>query len=510
MTDAIKLFISELRTLWGRIGLNQKVALGTLITALVAALFFWGSWNSRDDFGLLFKNLQQKDAAEIINALRAEGVAYRVAEDGTAVLVPSEHVYDLRLKLAGQGLPGQEEGWSLFDQTRLGGLSDFVQKINYTRALQAELERTISRLRQVEWARVHIVEAKDSLFADKTEAATASVLLKTRASAQLSEDQLAGITHLISGAVRGLTPENVTVTDYSGRQLSARGGSDVVSRASSQLNYRRRLEEHLAGRAAQMLERVLGPGKAIVTVSAEIDFSSSESHEILYTEDITKSKTETIKEMAAAPAGAGAPGSSTREEKTEYMTPLPSSETKRKEPGGTIKRLAAAVFVSAGEYKTTSGSDGEQTRKYMPAAKAKLAEYEQIVKNAIGFKEERLDSITIYDGEFRSSSPISSEELTVIETQNTRQFIVGLVKSGSPALGVLLFLIFARRALKKTFAQKAASMAAPQTFATDTVTHQPEPEPQRTATVELKEKVAGTINEAPDNATQYLRAWMNK
>jgi len=524
MADSLKAFILEIRALWSKIGINQKIALGVLLTALIAALGFWGSWTGKDEFGLLFKNLGPKDAGEIVNALKAEGIPYRVEDEGTAVLVPDDQVYDLRLKLAGQGLPAEGEGWTLFDQNRLGGVSAFVQQVNHTRALQAELERSVSRLRQIQWARVHIVEAKDSLFMDKEQPATASVLIKTKAGARLSESEISGITYLIAGAVRGLTPENVTITDYSGRQLSRPGGGDTASLASGQLDYRRRLEERLSNRATQMLERVLGPGKAIVTVSAEIDFTSSESHKIEYKTDITKSKTETIKETTAAAeggeagvqanaAGAGPAGggsvSSTREEKVEYMPPVPASETKRVEPAGRIKRLAAAVFVSAGEYKT-SAPEGEEVRKYVSASPAQIKEYEQIVKNAIGFVEDRGDSITISDGEFRSEAAVSPEELKVIETQNFRRFVVSVVKSGSTALGVLLFLLFARHMLKKSFSgNRGLQTETVGLHATQTI---PEEKPAQTESGEppLKAQVATAVSQDPGKAAQQLRMWMNR
>jgi len=525
MADSLKVFIAEMRVLWGKIGINQKIALGVLLTALVAALSFWGSWNSNDEFGLLFKNLRAKDAGEIINVLKADGIPYRVEDKGTAVLVPDDQVYDLRLKLAGQGLPGEGEGWTLFDQNRLGGLSDFVQQVNHTRALQSELERSISRLRQIQWARVHIVEAKESLFIDKKEPATASVLIKTRSGARLTDGEISGITHLIAGAVRGLTPENVTITDHSGRQLSRPGGNDTASLASNQLDYRRQVEEHLSNRATQMLERIVGPGKAVVTVSAEIDFSSSESHKIEYKSDITKSKTETTKETTApasggevgvqanaggARAGGGGSTSSTREERVEYMPPVPASETKLVEPGGKIKRLAAAVFVSAGAYKT-SGAEGEEVRKYVAASGSQIKEYEQIVKNAIGFEEERGDSITVSDGEFKGETPVPAEELKMIEVQNFRQFVVGLVKSGSTALGVLLFLLFARHMLKKTFTGNPLLEGQTQTVALDRTARAPGREPSQTESAPpLKDQVTSAVSQNPEKAAQHLKMWMNR
>ena len=536
MLESLKLFLSEMGVLWGKVGINQKIALAVLISLLVGGLFFWGSWNTRDDFGLLFKGVEQKDAGEIVNILKSENISFRLADGGTTILVPSDKVYDLRLKLAGQGLPREDAGWSLFDQNRLGGLSDFVQQVNHTRALQAELERTISRLKQIEWAKVHIVETKETLFTDHAQPATASVLLKTRGGASLSENQIAGITHLISGAVRSLDPGKVTITDHSGRVLSRPAESDGASLASNQLDYRRRIEEHLSTRATQMLEKVLGPGKAVVTVSADVDFTTSEKRIIDYKDKVQKSTMETTREnsypsasgeagvSASAAGGAGAGTSTTREEKVEFLPPIPTTEEKRLEPGGKVTRLAAAVFVCAGDYKTTKAADGAGARQYASVSSDKLKEYESIVKNAIGYVERR-DSLTISDGEFRSSVPVAPEELQVIQQQSSREFILGLVKSGSTALGVLLFLFFARRVLKKGFAAAEVQprpqprpqpqlqpQLQPQTAGVgtiDVISLQRQEEEELVA-MNLKEQVVASVKQDPDKATQYLRTWLYK
>jgi len=527
MIESLKQFISEVCALWGKIGLNQKIGVAALLVGFAAALFFWGSYNRTGSHGLLFKNLPSKDAGEIVNHLKAAGVPHRIEDGGSAIFVPADRVYDLRLQLASQGLPGEDEGWELFDKNRLGGLSDFVQQVNHTRALQAELERTISRLKQIEWARVHIVEAKETLFVQKAEPASASVLVRTRPGERLGDGQIAGIAHLVAGAVRGLSVDNITITDHTGRQLSRPGGSDRAALASNQLEHRRQVEELLSARATQMLERVTGPGKAVVTVSAEIDFSSSEDHKLEYKDQITKSTSETSKETTG-PSGAGgevgaranlvggepASGgavSSIREERTEYQPPVLAGESRKVDPGGKIERLAAAVFVNAGTYRTSTAADGTESRVYERAPAQKLASFEETVKNAIGFVESR-DAITITDMEFTQAAPVAPEELKLIEQHNERQFIVGLVKSGSTAFAVLVFMLFARHVLKKAFkGEPAASAVAPATEARGTlnVVSRKDQGMSETTDIPLKERVKAAVNEDPARATQYLKAWMN-
>ena len=521
MLESLKAFLAELHALWVKVGLNQKIGIGAVLAVFALALLLWGSWSSRDDYGLLFRDLQQKDGAEIVNSLKAQQIAFRVEDGGSTIMVPGSRVAELRLQLASQGLPREEEGWTLFDKNHLTGVSEFVQKINHTRALQAELERTIGRLKQIEWAKVHIVEARESLFSEKEEPATASVLIKTRSASALSDGQIAGITHLIAGAVRGLAPERVTITDHTGRQLSrGAGGADGPGLASNQLDFRREMEEHLSSRATQMLERVLGPGRAVVTVTADVDFTTSETSTIEYKDKVQKSTYETTKETTEAaasgeagvaanlggarPAGTGAV-STTREERVEYAAPLPTSNTRRQTPGGSVKRLAAAVFVNAGEYKMAAGPDGKQVRHYEPAPAKKTKEYEDIVKNAIGFVDTR-DAVTVSDTEFRTAAELAPEEAAEIAGQQTREFIVGLVKSGSPALGLLVFLVFARRTLRRVFAPAPAQR--PETLSDGTLSTATAAVEEAPATVTLKEQVAASVKEDPDRATRYLRTWM--
>ncbi len=215
-----------------------------------------------------------EEAGEIITYLKAQKIPYRISENGTGILVPHDKVYESRLALASQGLPqGGGVGFEVFDNTKIG-MTEFVQNVNYQRALQGELSRTINRIAEVESSRVHIVMPEKSLFIEQEEPATASVVVKLRRGQWLNQEQVKGIVHLVSSSVSRLKPDNVTVVDTSGKMLAGFSDRTEVTRLSSdQLEYQANLERNLETRIKSMLEKALGRGKAIVRLSCSLDFT---------------------------------------------------------------------------------------------------------------------------------------------------------------------------------------------------------------------------------------------
>ena len=214
---------------------------------LILSLLFFGSliyWNSKPEFQVLFSNLSQEDAGEMVNKLKEKKIPFQLSSNGSSILVPREQVYDVRLTLAAEGLPkGGGVGFEVFDRTNLGA-TDFVQKLNYQRALQGELSRTIRQIKEVEQARVHVVTPKESLFLDEQKKPSASVLLKTRSGMKLEASQVEGIVHLLASAVEGLDSGNITVVDTSGKILYKRSEPTSFGQmTTTQLEYQRNIEE---------------------------------------------------------------------------------------------------------------------------------------------------------------------------------------------------------------------------------------------------------------------------
>jgi flagellar M-ring protein FliF len=253
-----------------------------LAFAMVSMLWLSGDVNQQ----VLYTQLTVEDAAAITSKLREMKVPYSIAGDGTTILVPSSTVYETRLRLASEGLPqGGGVGFELFDQ-RSFGMTEFVQKLNYRRALQGELARTIMQLAAVHTARVHIVLPEKSLFLDRQEKPTASVALKLIPGRRLSRDQVRGIAHLVASSVEGLDPDDVTIVDTSGQILSRQDeNTSFLSQTEAQLTYQQTLEQNLEHRVQTLLERAVGKGKVLVRVTAALDFQHIERTEERFDSD---------------------------------------------------------------------------------------------------------------------------------------------------------------------------------------------------------------------------------
>src|SRR5947209_10001209 len=264
---------TQLVAAWRGLGPRRRaVAVAcAVVTALAVGAFAYLS--SAGDYRVLFANLAVEDVGAITAKLQAQGVPYRLDAGGTSVLVPEERLVPARVSLAADGVPAKGgKGFELFDDAPLG-MTPFVQGVNYTRALQAELARSIMQLEPVAAARVIVARADPTPFVRDQRPSTASVVLKLKPGAALSRATATGIVALVARSVEGLRPENVTLVDSTGRMLSdARPGEPDGGALAGQIEYRRELETYLAGKAAEMLARNLGTGPAVVRVTADVNF----------------------------------------------------------------------------------------------------------------------------------------------------------------------------------------------------------------------------------------------
>ncbi|MDI3280891.1 MAG: flagellar basal-body MS-ring/collar protein FliF, partial [Bacillota bacterium] len=292
MNEWLRRVRAQAEEFWKSLSPSRRTMLIAGVAALVGTLVLIGSLSSRPHFVPLFTRLEPQDAGLIVAKLKEAGIPYKLEANGTAILVPEEHVYETRLSMASQGLPrGGVFGFELFNETQLG-TTDFERRLKYNWALQGELTRTIRNLSEVEDARVHIVLPERSLFVQEEKEPTASVLLKLKPYAQLTEEQIRGIAHLLAGSVEGLKPENVTILDSSGNILSEFLADEVKDRQpgsfsdrklAAQMQARRDLERELSRSVQTMLERVFGPGRVVARVSAELNFDYEESNSELFT-----------------------------------------------------------------------------------------------------------------------------------------------------------------------------------------------------------------------------------
>lgn len=272
--------LAEKPPLLRRLSRGQWILIAVAAGLVLGAIVLLAARGARPAFVPLYTNLSMDDAAQVVSKLKEMNVKYHLAGGGRAIMVPDKDIYETRLALASEGLPaGSGVGFEIFDKSNFGA-TEFSQKINYLRALQGELTRTIMQMAEVEQARVHLVIPEQELYIEKEKPATASVMLKLKAGASLAKKQVQGIRHLVASAVEGMKPENVTVLDVFGNILSPpQDGPDALTGALtlSQLEAKRAYEKELEASIAGMLEQVLGPRKASVRVNADIDFSQEET-----------------------------------------------------------------------------------------------------------------------------------------------------------------------------------------------------------------------------------------
>src|SRR5580692_2228041 len=274
--------MDQAKKLLGALTPRQLATIVIVAIAVVAGVLGFSRWERQSGMRPLYTGLAPEDANAIVQKLHEAGVDYKIANNGSELLVPEDKVPELRLEMAGLGLPKTGRiGFEIFDKTNFG-ITDFAEHVNYRRALEGELERSIMAISDVRQARVHVTLPKDSVFTDAREPAKASVLVGLRPGTRLSAPNVVAITNLVSSAVEGLMPEAVSVVDMSGNLLSRprrEGSADGTQITEAGLEYKQAIEHDLAAKIASTLEPLLGPDKFRTGVSADIDMTSGEQSE---------------------------------------------------------------------------------------------------------------------------------------------------------------------------------------------------------------------------------------
>ena len=369
------------------------IAVGITLSALAAMMYL----ANRTEYKVLFSQLSSEDASAIVTKLKEKKIPYEVASSGDTILVPTEKVSELRLELAGAGLPqGGGVGFEIFDQKTLGA-TDFEQQLNYRRALQGELARTIKGLEEIESSRVHIALPKESLFVSEGKKPTASVTLKLKPGRSLSASQIEGIAHLVASSVEGLNAEDVIVVDNKGSILSKlKGEARLAGLSSSQVEFQRNLEKETAARIQSLLENVVGQGKAVVRVAADLDFRVAEKTEESY--DPESPVVRSTQKQSEKAANSGAANSSAGEERQDEIInyEINKTVTKTVMPVGEIKKLSIAVLVDGIYTKDKKGVES-----YQPREKKEIESIEQLVRTSAGFSAPRGDQVAVTNMPFK-------------------------------------------------------------------------------------------------------------
>ncbi len=404
--------MGQIKELLRNLSPRQRIYIAAAIVAVVAMLVVFTRWRHERDFRPLYTGLAAEDAAVMVQKLREAGSEFRLEENGATVLVPSARLNELRLQMASAGLPKTgRAGFELFDKNNFGA-TDFAEHVNYRRALEGEIERSIMGLAEVEHARVHVTFPKDSVFVEARQAAKASVMIKLKPGSKLAPANVLAVCHLVASAVEGLAPESVSVLDMNGNLLSRPRRDDPEGNQPSEavLDYKRQVEKDLLAKINSTLEPVVGPDKFRAGVSVECDFTAGEQTDETFdparsvmtssqkTEDITgvnlasgvPGTASSLPRPTSRPGMAGS-GTTRRTETIAYQ----SSRMLRRVrlPQGGIKRISASVLVDQG--LRWEGAGPKAKRILEPPAPEKLKAIRDLVAAAIGFDTARGDQLIL-------------------------------------------------------------------------------------------------------------------
>jgi flagellar M-ring protein FliF len=436
---------ADFQKAWTRFTFGQKLSIIGIFVVLFAGIAALPFLLRSSNYALLYSDLDEQEAGKIVAKLKESNIIYRLSNGGKAIYVPDEKVHEMRLQMAMQGLPANSVGFELFDKTNFG-MTDFVQHLNYQRAIQGELSRTISQLECVEQARVHIVLPSESVFVENEKEPTASVVLKLRAGNTMNKRQINGVVHLVASSVEGLKPNNITIVSSQGEVLYV--GSDSSSAGSltgSQFEITQGVEKYFEGKIQSMMDSVLGPNKAIVRVSLNLNFDQINTEkEAFDPETVLRSEQNSKSEST----GEGENGSTSKE---ETVNNFEVSKTIQRVVSavGDIRRMTIAVVVD-GTYKTET--EGEPPI-YAPRTEEELQKYEDLVKQSVNFNEERGDKIRIQNIPFdmtykdEMKKELAESEKQVAGKERMRM-IMGIGQKALKVMIVILVIFFALKTLK--------------------------------------------------------------
>ena len=526
----------QLREIWKQLGTAQRLSVGCATLVLVAGLATLAFWSSRADYGLLYGRLSDGEAAKVIAALDDAKVPYKVGAGGSSILVPTDKVHVMRMQLAGRGIPrGDGVGFEIFDKPNFG-ISDFVQRANYVRAVQGELARTIAQLDEIDSARVMIVLPENRLLLEKDKYATASVFVRVRGNSQLQPQSINSIRFLVANSVEGLKPNHVTVIDNLGNVLSENTDNDSLSGlTSTQLAARRNLEQYLAKKGQDMLEKVLGPGQAIVRVSAEINYDTVTKSEekfdpegqVLRSQTKTDENTDATTASGTVPAGISANTATESNATATASAPLNSTKNKKAvttvqyeigkltsstlQAAGGLKRLSAAVTVAAKVEGT--GAD----RKVVNRSAEELEKLRRLVASAVGVQtgadNPRGDVITLEELSFNDQ--LATTVAHELDQQQKHEMWWGLARGAVyPGLALIALLVLLRLFKRTPVQEIQLGVPVGRLLASQRGNGNGHAsvdawgaEPAGIVSVDVLNRL---IKENPANMTQAIREWMDK
>ncbi len=502
---------------------NRRLLLFVASSLMLVGFIGLMLWSADTPYRAIYSGMNEKDSASIVELLQKDHIPYKLEGSGT-VLVPADQVYSIRLKLAGENMmPGSGSGFEIFDKSNEFGISDFTQKVNLQRALQGELARTIEVLPQVAAARVHIVLPKESAFAERDRKATASVMLQLSGNRRIPKQTIAAIQSLVSASIPNLERGSVTLVDSSGNLLSGTDEEQPSSEGQTMQEYQISLERRLEGRLTSMMEQIVGSGQAVVRITTDINREYVEQNSQRYNPDEQVIRSEkVIKESRTAkdsmpqgvpgiasntpggnpailPNGSSANGEAageqaTRSESTQNYEISLTSERKVI-PFGSINKLSVAVIVGGSVTKDDAGNE-----TFIPRDKSELKALRTLVEGAVGYDEDRGDTIEI------SSMPLvdisNLADTGALELVEDKAFYLEVARYGVAGLALLLMAWFLLRPLSQRLSAGAADDHERVAASLPTLSD------EAYARLEQVERTRSAVITNPERANKVVNQWM--
>lgn len=492
-------FLQTIEAIWRNVSIVQRAMLIAITLTFVIGAGLLVQWARQPDMRVLYSSLDAEEAAKITDKISEKNIVYKLGSGGTTIYVPSEHVTQLRLDMAKDGLPdGGQKGYSIFDDQPIG-MSPLAQNVNLKRAIQDELAKSIQMIDGITHARIHIVNPEHTLFSSTSSQPSASVVLRVKPGYRLSATNIAAIRHLVAGSVERLKSEKVTVIDSQGQLLSNETDDALAGGAGTVADYRERVEQSIADKVEGMLTAVLGPGRVMVKVSADIDMTSTNTAKETYSES---GKSVATKEEIMSQNGEGA----TKKDETittEYAVPKTVQQTVVL--AGEINALTVAAFVdlSPPEIAKTEEDAAAASTETAAAPMMTITEVTEIIQQAVGPKLAE-DGLKVVDVKFNRPT-----DALLVEEESGGLNLVAIAKQGS--LGIMAVCALLAMKMFSGAKNKADSMPAAGNLASENSGGGLLPAGSNAPNaLALSRQVADSLQNNPEQARQLFSRWLEE
>ena len=526
MGEWLQKYIEQLKELWEKLNKRAKIIIGLSVLGMIVALSLLIFLGGSGDYKPLFGDLSAEDADKVVKRLEEQNVNYKLADNGSTVMVPGDVVHKARLDMAGEGLPDKGVvGFEIFDQTNFG-TTDFERKVNFYRALGGEMSRTIQNMEIIDYARVQITAPKESLYLEEEKPSEASVLLQIKSGYNISKSQIKAISNLVAGGVQGLNRENVTIVDTNGNLLTIDPSKEEEEEFSDektldQFEMERKFEDQLRSDLNSMLIKVLGPGNFAVQVNAELNFDKREMESKTYSpvvddEGIVRSEeVHEVEQESSTDDTGGVPGTETnvpQEEIPQYQAEDEDSQTSNYESSDRItnyeinEKIEKQVYAP-GDVEQISVSvilNGEHDEESM-------ANIQNAVQGAIGYQEDRNDIVNVSSMQFDDSleTEVAQAQSAATAESTRKMYIYGALIAFILLMLTTLFFVLNRSSEDEYEAGEAIDMMVSDEMKNaEGETAAAELSEEEKERKKMKEDIEQLVNDKPEEVAQLLKGWL--